>query len=281
VKDAEEILSEALKISRQVFGPASPEAARAINLLAVTIALDQTRLPEAIGLYREAFDIRERLANPEAGATRRSGVKAGLAAVEIRGDAPSDQAGARALPGLDAILAQREPLAEIEGALREAQQFARSQYAKDSWEEAFYLALTSWVLLQEKKFDEAEEITLRCLAIRLKLRPDDWSVFNAQHLLGAARAGQKRSTEAESLLIKGYEGMRDRAASIPPFHQPRLGEAVLRIVGFYAGIGRTDQVAKWQAEFNQLPREARQSLLSNPAPATPSPAGKAVTSPVL
>jgi eukaryotic-like serine/threonine-protein kinase len=81
-------------------------------------------------------------------------------------------------------------------------------------------------------------------------------------MLGAARAGQKRFDEAEPLLLEGYHGMQDRAGSMPPFHLPRIGEAVQRIIDFYTDVGRASDVAKWQAVFNGLNPEAKRSLLT-------------------
>lgn len=243
IKDAEDRLGEALTITRQVAGAESLEAARAITRLAVTMALDQRRLPEALTLYREAFRIQENLT--EAGGSGRPAAGDG---------------------GRETLRIQREPMAEIESALREGWRITRSQYAKESWEEAFHLALMTWVLLQEKKYDEAEASVRECLAIRLKLRADDWSVFHARHMLGAVRAGQQRPAEAESLLIEGYEGMKARASTIPAFHLPRLGEAVQRIIAFHTAQHRPDDARRWQAEFDRLGAEARQSLLPAAAP---------------
>jgi tetratricopeptide (TPR) repeat protein len=262
VKEAEDVLTQALSGTREVFGKHSIQTASSLNMLAVTLAMDQTRLPEAIRLYREAFDIRER-ANPRAVTAERVDLPAEL---PLPGDysdpARADSRGARVLVPLESMLSSRESMAEIENALREAHRFAQAQYAKDSWEEAFYLALTAWVLLHEKKFDEAEALARQCLAIRLKLRPDDWSVFHAKNMLGAAKAGQKRFAEAEPLLLEGYRGMCERTASIPPFQLPRIGESVERIISFYTATGRTDEVAKWQATFDNLEPESRRSLVT-------------------
>jgi serine/threonine protein kinase/tetratricopeptide (TPR) repeat protein len=267
VKEAEGVLNEALTINRRVFGQSSIQAASSINMLAVTIALDQRRLPEAIALYREAFEIRERINNPNATpAVSTSPASVGSAATlgEIGAalsTARSEARASRPPSPLEALLMQRESMAEVENALREAQRFAHTQYAKDSWEEAFYLALTVWVQLQERKFEEAETHARQCLAIRLKLRPDDWSVFHAKHLLGAAQAGQKRFAEAETLLVEGYQGMKARRATMPDFHLPRIGESALRIIDFYTELKRPDKVAEWKSEFESLDDESKRSLV--------------------
>lgn len=62
--------------------------------------------------------------------------------------------------------------------------------------------------------------------------------------------------------------MNERRATMPEFHLPRIGESVLRIIKFYRDADRPEEVAKWQAQFNQLGAEAKRSLVVNlPAPA--------------
>ena len=61
VKKAEAVLREALEINRQVFGSWSIQAASSLNLLAVTIALDQRRIADDSGLAVDLADqLRER-----------------------------------------------------------------------------------------------------------------------------------------------------------------------------------------------------------------------------
>jgi tetratricopeptide (TPR) repeat protein len=265
VKDAEKVLQEALEINRNVFGSWSVQAASSLNLLAVTVALDQRRLPEAIALYREAFDIREHIKNPAtAAAPKSSATVNSLGEIRQALNVTTKESRPSHPLELDALAVESTPMAEVENALREAQRFAHTQYAKDSWEEAFYLALTTWVLLQEGKFSEAESPARQCLAIRLKLRPDDWSVFHARHMLGAALAGQRRVAEAESMLLEGYRGVLQRRATMPDFHLPRIGECILRIAEFYRKIGRADEAAQWQAEFNRLDADAKRSMIMSP-----------------
>jgi hypothetical protein len=208
-------------------------------------------LPEAIGLYRQAFNIRQALMDPQARRSRSGSVKTAAAAVS---------------PGsasLENLLTHRDSLAEVEAALKEARVFAETQYSKDGAEVAFHLALTTWVLLEEKKFEEAEATVRECLAIRQKLLPNDWSTHHARHMLGAALAGQNQFGAGETLLVEGYQGM--KARPIPSFHRPRVGEAALRIMRFYAELGgRKADVAKWQAEFDSLEPDQKQILAQQP-----------------
>ena len=49
-------------------------------------------------------------------------------------------------------------------------------------------------------------------------------------MLGGALLGQQNYTDAEPLLLKGYEGLKAREATIPPQGKDRLPEALERLV---------------------------------------------------
>jgi hypothetical protein len=69
--------------------------------------------------------------------------------------------------------------------------------------DAFALAALVMYLLAQNKFAEAEPLLRECLAVRTKNRPDDWTMFSARALLGAALVGQGKYAEAEPLLLQG------------------------------------------------------------------------------
>ena len=68
------------------------------------------------------------------------------------------------------------------------------------------------------------------LAIREAKMPNDWLTPNAKWLLGGALLGQKKYAEAEPLLLKGYEGMKQREKTIPPQGSIRIPEALDRVL---------------------------------------------------
>lgn len=63
--------------------------------------------------------------------------------------------------------------------------------------------------------------------------------------------GQKKYTEAEPILLKGYEGMKQRDAKIPKEGKVRLTEAVTRLVQLYDAWGKPAEAAKWRKELSQ------------------------------
>jgi eukaryotic-like serine/threonine-protein kinase len=260
VPAAEQVLREAYNMNLATYGPHSAEVAGALHVLAVTVALDLPRMSKGIEMYQEALEIRERLAKSELGGTRAGAV---TVSKEISARGSRITAPRNSEPALEGMEVRPGSLAEIEIVLRDAQRYAESKYGKESWEEAIYLGLSVWIMLEERKYEEAEAVARRCLAIRQRLKPDDWGTHNARHMLGFALAGQNRFSEAETLLIEGYRGMKAQRANIPDIHLPRLGEAVQRIMQLFTQLDRLPEVAKWQAEFDTLEPEAQRVLLGS------------------
>ncbi len=97
----------------------------------------------------------------------------------------------------------------------------------------------------------AEPLLRECLAIREK-EPDSWKTFDTKSLLGAALLGQKKYSEAEPLLLAGYEGMKQREATIPPpFKILHLIEALERLVQLYEATGNKDKAKEWQSTLTE------------------------------
>jgi tetratricopeptide (TPR) repeat protein len=111
------------------------------------------------------------------------------------------------------------------------------------------LAVRGLMLLLEKKPAEAELKLRECLMIRRKIQPDDWTTFDTESMLGEALADQKKYTEAEPLLLSGYEGLKKREDTIPPQDKPRITRALERLVAFYEGQGQKDKAMRWRAEL--------------------------------
>jgi hypothetical protein len=113
-------------------------------------------------------------------------------------------------------------------------------------------------LLKQAKWSEAEAVLRECLAIRAKAIPDDWRRFHSMSLLGGALLGQGKCTEAEPLVVQGYEGMKAREAKIPVPAKSRLTEAAERVVQLYEAWGQPEQAAAWKQKLGlaDLPADA-------------------------
>jgi hypothetical protein len=108
-------------------------------------------------------------------------------------------------------------------------------------------------LLRQRKYVDAEGVLRECFAIRDKTQPKVWSTFNTQSTLGAALLGQKKYADAEPLLLRGYDEMKQREATIPPKAKTqRLCQAVDRLIELYTVTNRADEIKKWKAERAKL-----------------------------
>ena len=75
------------------------------------------------------------------------------------------------------------------------------------------------------------------------------TTFHTKSLLGGSLLGQKNYSDAEPLLLAGYEGMKEREAKIPPQGKIRLTEALERLVQLYDAWGKTDEAAEWRKKL--------------------------------
>ena len=132
----------------------------------------------------------------------------------------------------------------------------RKRAPKDSPQFAGLLAQVSLELIGCGQHAAAEPLLRECLTVREKQMPDSWLTFNTQSQLGAALLGQKKYTEAEPLLVKGYEGMKAREKTIPASGSARIPEALDRLIELYAALDKHDEAKKWQAERAKYPNIA-------------------------
>jgi len=154
--------------------------------------------------------------------------------------------------------------AEAARVIEEILAVSRKELPTESPELAQRLASLSATLLEINRFSDAEPIMRESLAIREKTMPDAWQTFNTQSLIGAALMGQKKYADAEPLLLKGFEGLKQREDSIPKTGgaELRLREAIDRLVQFYTATNKPDEVKKWQEERAKYP--AAKSAVEKP-----------------
>ncbi len=127
---------------------------------------------------------------------------------------------------------------------------AHKQAPKESPQLADLLASFCLELLELKAFAEAEPLLRECLAIRENNLPDLWKTFNSKSMLGGALLGQKKYAEAEPMLLAGYQGMKQREATIPPEGKARLPQAVERLVQFYEATNNPGEASRWRKELD-------------------------------
>jgi hypothetical protein len=105
--------------------------------------------------------------------------------------------------------------------------------------------------LEQARYSEAEVALRECLTV-LETKLPDWRTFHARSLLGGSLTEQKKYSTAEPLLLAGFDGMKQRAATIPPPGRIRLPEAAARLAELCASAGRPAEAARWRAERAEL-----------------------------
>jgi hypothetical protein len=99
---------------------------------------------------------------------------------------------------------------------------------------------------------DAEKTLREAMDGMMRVAPDAWERANAAGMLGATLARQKRYTEAEPLLISGYEGMATGKAVNPNaasrMSREQVGEAVLQL---YRDSGNTARRAEWESKLRK------------------------------
>jgi hypothetical protein len=108
-------------------------------------------------------------------------------------------------------------------------------------------------LLNARQFLYAEKLLHECLAIREKHEPEKWTTFVTQSMLGRSLLGQKKYAEAEPLLVRGYEGMKQREKSIPPSSVKNIPEALDWLIEMSTAMNKQEEAKKWRAERANYP----------------------------
>jgi eukaryotic-like serine/threonine-protein kinase len=111
--------------------------------------------------------------------------------------------------------------------------------------------------LDANRWADAGRVARECLDQREKEDPEGWWRFHTMSQLGAALAGQGRHAEAEPLLLRGYEGLKTREATIQSTRRRHLAEATSRIVPFYEAWGRPEKAAEWRKKLTSPSGQSR------------------------
>jgi serine/threonine protein kinase/tetratricopeptide (TPR) repeat protein len=143
--------------------------------------------------------------------------------------------------------------AEAAGLVDEVLADIRKLLPADSPQLAVQLYEYGRLLLEVKRYTDAEPLFRESVAILEKKQPDVWATFSTMSRLGGALLGQKKYDEAEPLLLKGYEGMKAREKTIPPQAGTRIPEALDLLVELYTATNKPDELAKWRAERAKYP----------------------------
>ena len=139
-----------------------------------------------------------------------------------------------------------------ESIARQVLSWTRKTYVTNSWAIGDSLMILSESLLRQGKFVEAEPSLREGLPIMEKHQANLSPAFTAQGFLGWSLLEQKKFAEAEPLLVKSYDGLKQRDAQRPsPTRAPLLKEAGERIVRLYQAWDKPEQAAAWKKKLAQ------------------------------
>jgi hypothetical protein len=85
-----------------------------------------------------------------------------------------------------------------------------------------------------------------CLNIQKQTMPSDYRRYLTETLLGASVAGEHKYDEAEPLLVGGYKGMEQSAASVSDLNRQKLRKAGEFVIQFYAAWNKPDKAEEWR-----------------------------------
>jgi tetratricopeptide (TPR) repeat protein len=155
---------------------------------------------------------------------------------------------------MEALCECREGLGQFDPAETWRRRWLAAVKAKDGPESFTYaqgLRNLGWNLLQQKKWTEAELQLRDCLTLLRKDPAKITTAFEVQALVGTALVGQEKYTDAEPLLLRAYQGLKDLDTDqAPTTHgapgRQRLAEARSRLVHLYESWGKTAEADKWR-----------------------------------
>jgi serine/threonine protein kinase/tetratricopeptide (TPR) repeat protein len=218
---AEALLKNTLEIQRRVLGAEHPDTLYCAHNLALVWEF-QGKYTEAERLFLNAFDGGKRVLGEEHSFT--------LATVAALSE-----------------MYQREgkySLAETYAAQAlKGRRHAFGSESPDTINSASDLALA---YVSQGKSSESEPLAREAAEFYESKQPDQWNRFYAESLLGASLAGQKKYSDAEPLLLKGYQGMlgRQERISVPDrFYMDRGREWLVQL---YSGWGKPQKAAEWR-----------------------------------
>jgi hypothetical protein len=137
---------------------------------------------------------------------------------------------------------------------REVLHITREQFGAGHFKVASALRHLGRNLVKQGKSVDAEQPLREALSINEALGADDWEAAQIRCLLGEALLGQQKYSEAETLLLKGHEGLMRHQEKIPESSRQQLpAEAIEGITKLYEAWGKADLAIQWRSELRPVP----------------------------
>ncbi|MCX7663946.1 MAG: tetratricopeptide repeat protein [Gemmataceae bacterium] len=105
----------------------------------------------------------------------------------------------------------------------------------------------------QDKWSEAETTYREAAELVVRIDPDLWTNWLIKARIGETLLEQKKYTDAEKLLLEGYEGLKKREAKIPKSQDHHLPETAKALIKLYKAMEKPDEVKKWIEIRNKYP----------------------------
>ena len=220
---------ETLKLRKEILGSDHPETLLSMLNLAQSYE-EVNRMPEAIPLFESAaIGIeRRRFQSNQAGAI----ILGTAGAYEKNGQFAKAEEW------------RRKWLAVVKGNAG----INSSEYARD-------LSGLGSNLLHQQKWGEAEKVLRDSLAVLEKQEPVKWTPFQTRAMVGYALLGQKKFADAETFLLKAYDGLNLHENTIPAASKGVMPETLDRLVELYNAWDKRDEAEKYRQERKKYPEK--------------------------
>jgi tetratricopeptide (TPR) repeat protein len=230
---AEPLYSKALEVSQRVLGEDHPLTLTSLTHLA-ELELYQGKYEQAEASFTKALEVSQRALGEDHPQTLNNVSHLGELYLSQGRYVQAEPLFRRVLEGRRRALGDRHPST------------------------ADALASLGELRLEQQRYAEAESILRETLnTFEQSTTPDTWRRYNSQIMLGASLSGQKMYSEAEPMLVSGYEGMVRQEASIPAASRSKLQKARNWIVELYQDWGRPNKAAEWREKLQVSPPAAR------------------------
>jgi tetratricopeptide (TPR) repeat protein len=215
------LYAQAMEAQRRVLGPEHPDTLLSMGNMAAVLA-KEGKFAESEALFARTLEIARRVLGPEH--TNTLGFLQDYALLH-------QQEGKHALAEaeLTEVLAGRR---RVMGSEHMDTMLARVDLAVSD--------------ISQGKFLSGETLAREVLEFYKKAQPDYWQRFNAESLLGASLAGQKKYAEAETLLLEGHQGMLTRKSQMEVSDDRHLDFARGRLVELYQAWDKPEKAASWK-----------------------------------
>ena len=221
----------ALDRARRVLGEEHQSAAQVMGDLGMTY-FNQGKYAQAEPHLTNALKLNRRVLGEEHSDT--------LKFMYTLGALYFDQANCRCA-GADSKAAQAEPLLA-----KALELYRRVLGSKDPSTTSAKLTLAR-LWLYQRKYVDSEPLLREALNDYEKLQ-DGWMLYRTQYFLGESLAGQQKFSEAEPLLLSGYQEMIQQERT-GPLKINASGTAGDQIVQLYQDWGKPEKVAEWRAKL--------------------------------